>query len=170
MTRVETAEFRKFFGSIPTAVGVVTTVDRAGRPQGLTCNAFSAVSPAPPLLLVCVDRNSRTLPSLLARRAFVLHLLADDGEETARVFASGSDDKFSGLSWLPGEAVPGIPVLKKGVLAHAECTLERTVETGDHHLLIGRMKTVRVHPRRPVLYQRGSFRAWDGLAEEAVQA
>jgi len=170
MTRLDPAEFREFFGSIPTAVAVVTTVDPEGRPQGFTCNAFAAISPRPALLLISVDRTSRTLPSLLSRRSFVLHLLADDGEETAQVFASRAADKFAGLSWLPGEVSRDVPVLEKGVLAYAECTLDRTVEAGDHQLLIARVEAVRVHPRRPVLYQRGAFRAWDGLAEKAVQA
>ncbi|MCX4906896.1 flavin reductase family protein [Streptomyces sp. NBC_00878] len=170
MTRVDPAAFRGFFGSIPTAVAVVTTADADGRPQGFTCNAFSAVSPDPPLLLVCADRGSRTLPSLLLRRAFAVHLLADDGEPTARAFAGRAQDKFEGLRWLPGAAVPGVPILDQGVLAHAECSLLRAVEVADHTLLIGRMETARVRPRRPVLYQRGSFRAWGGLAEEVVQA
>ncbi|WP_043667125.1 flavin reductase family protein [Streptomyces xylophagus] len=170
MTRVEPADFREFFGSIPTAVAVVTTVDSHGRPQGFTCNAFAAVSPQPPLLLVCVDGRSRSLPSLLSWRAFVLHLLADDGEETARVFASRAVDKFVGLPWFPSEVVREVPVLDRGVLAYAECTLDRVVEAGDHHVLIGRMEAVHLHPRRPVLYQRGTFRSWGGTAEKTVQA
>ncbi|GAA1186361.1 hypothetical protein GCM10009654_49910 [Streptomyces hebeiensis] len=170
MTTVAPETFREFFGSIPTAVAVVTTTGRDGEPRGFTCNAFSAISPDPPLLLVCADRNSRTLPSLLLRRAFAVHLLADDGEEIARIFAGRSQDKFAGLDWLPGEAVRGVPILGSGVLAYAECTLLRAVEAGDHQLLIGRMEAARVLPRRPVLYQGGSFRAWDGLAGRGVQA
>ncbi|MEV7088433.1 flavin reductase family protein [Streptomyces sp. NPDC093085] len=164
MTTVAPDTFRAFFGSIPTAVAVVTTVGGDGKPRGFTCNAFSAISPDPPLLLVCADRNSRTLPALLRRRAFAVHLLADDGEPLARVFAGRSPDKFAGVEWLPGEAAHGVPILGRGVLAHAECSLLRSVPAGDHRLLIGRMETARVLPRRPVLYQGGAFRAWEGLA------
>lgn len=162
--------FRSFFGSIPSAVAVVTAVDGDGVPQGFTCNALCAVSVDPPLLLVCADERSRTLPVLLAAGGFAVHLLADDGEELARVFASRSERKFDGVAWTPSEVAGGAPLLGYGVLATAECTLARALEAGDHRVLLGRMERVRVHPRRPVLYQRGVFTAWDGAAEPAARA
>jgi 3-hydroxy-9,10-secoandrosta-1,3,5(10)-triene-9,17-dione monooxygenase reductase component len=150
-------------------VAVVTTVDPSGTPHGFTCNALSAVSPDPPLLLVCAAESSRTLPPLLATGAFVVHLLADDGEQVARTFASRSARKFDDLPWSPSEAAAGAPVLGKGVLAAAECTLVHAIGAGDHRILLGRMEQAQVRPRRPVLYQQGRFTAWDILAETAVQ-
>ncbi|WP_392668457.1 flavin reductase family protein [Streptomyces sp. LN785] len=101
-------EFRGFFGAIPAAVAVVTTVEAGDTPRGLTCSASSAVSAEPPLLLVCLDRHCRTVSALLSRRAFVLHLLAEDGADTARVFAGRSPDKFAQLPYPPGRP-PGCP-------------------------------------------------------------
>ncbi|GGT68488.1 hypothetical protein GCM10010272_09270 [Streptomyces lateritius] len=170
---VEPEAFRDFFGSVPTAVAVVTTVGADGRPLGFTCNAFSAVSLDPALLLVCVDERSRTLPALLGSEVFALHLLAaEGGEELARTFAGRSDRKFDGLAWRHGESVPGSPVLREGVLAHAECALESSVRAGDHRLLIGRMERVLVREEaRPLLYRRGAFTAWEApVAETAVEA
>ncbi|MDH6623537.1 flavin reductase (DIM6/NTAB) family NADH-FMN oxidoreductase RutF [Streptomyces sp. LBL] len=160
--------FRDFFGSVPTAVAVVTTVGPDGSPLGFTCNAFCAVSLDPALLLVSVDERSRTLPALLDSGIFALHLLAaEGGEELARTFAGRSDRKFDGVAWRRGESVPDCPVLLDGVLGHAECTLVRAVPAGDHQLLMGRMKQVRTHGKaRPLLYQRGAFAAWDTAVAE----
>ena len=63
--------------AFPTGVAVVTTLDAEGGPRGLTTNALCAVSAEPPLLLVCVDRESRTLPALLHSGRFVVNFLVD---------------------------------------------------------------------------------------------
>ncbi|MFD8571785.1 flavin reductase family protein [Streptomyces sp. NPDC059639] len=160
---------REFFGSVPSAVSVVTTADRDGTPHGFTCTALASVSLDPPLLMVCVDESSRTLPALLRSRAFAVHLLDDDGEGTARLFAGRAVRKFDGVAWTAGAALPQVPVLSDGVLAHAECTIEGAVRTGDHRLLVGRVATVRVGGGRSLLYQRGLFASWD-KAPAVVQA
>jgi flavin reductase (DIM6/NTAB) family NADH-FMN oxidoreductase RutF len=164
---VDAERFRALFGAFPTTVTVVTTLDEGGAPQGFTCSAVTAVSIEPPLLLVCVGRRARTLPGLLASGVFVVNVLADGGQETARVFASRSDRKFSRVRWLPSTAAGGAPLLLEGVLARAECAVVRTVEAGDHRIVMGRVDAVEVLPGRPVLYQQGNFGVWDG-PERAV--
>lgn len=159
--------FRGFFGSFPTAVSVVTALDERGEPRGFTCNAISAVSVEPPLLLVCVQRGSHTLPALRATGAFVVNVLADGGQDLAGVFASRSDRKFEGVRWRPSEVAGGAPVLRDGILGHAECTVVRTVEAGDHLIFIGQVEATDVFPRRPVLYHRGDFGFWDRADEHA---
>ncbi|MFE3644751.1 flavin reductase family protein [Streptomyces sp. NPDC059169] len=77
--------FRDFFGAVPTAVAVVTTVDHDDNPLGFTCGALCPVSLDPPLLPVSVDERSRTLPAVLDSGIFALRLLAaGGGEELAR--------------------------------------------------------------------------------------
>ncbi|MFE1172286.1 flavin reductase family protein [Streptomyces sp. NPDC058773] len=167
----DTDSFRSFFGSVPTAVAVVTAAAPDGTPQGFTCNSFTAVSDDPPLLLVCASRVSRTLPSVLASGGFVLHLLADGGQELGRVFAGQSARKFDGLVWRPSPSCTGAPLLDDDrILASAECTVVHTQNAGDHTVLVGRMEATRVHPRRPVLYQQGTFTPWQRSVEAAVQA
>lgn len=163
--------FRAFFGSVPTAVAVVTAATEEGQPQGFTCNSFTAVSAAPPLLLVCADQRSRTLPTMLSAGAFVIHLLADGGEELGRRFAGSGADKFVGLRWRPASTVGGAPVIEDdAVLAWAECTLTDAVRTGDHNILVGTMEAAMVRPRHPVLYQRGVFSPWHVPCEALPQA
>ncbi|MFI9721213.1 flavin reductase family protein [Streptomyces sp. NPDC052396] len=159
--------FRDFFGSFPTAVAVVTAVDADGRPRGMTCSALSAVSAEPPLLLVCLNRGSQTLEAIQTSGAFALNLLGADGEAPAKVFAGSSDDKFAGVRWRPAPQAGGAPVLLDVAYAHAECSVVRTVEAGDHLVVIGRMDACAVRAEPPVLHQRGSFWPW---APERVSA
>ncbi|PAU45696.1 flavin reductase family protein [Streptomyces albireticuli] len=163
---VDAARFRALFGSFPTAVTVVTATDANGRPRGLTCNAVSAVSVEPPLLLVCVHRNARTLAALRYSGAFVVNVLADGGQDTARVFADRSAHKFAGVEWVPSAHARGAPVLVDVALAHAECVVVRAVEAGDHWIFIGRVEHAESYPRPPVLYHRGAFTVWDAQARQ----
>jgi hypothetical protein len=48
------ADYRDALGSFATGVAVVTTLDEAGAPWGLTANSFTSVSLEPPLVSVCI--------------------------------------------------------------------------------------------------------------------
>ncbi|MFE9135496.1 flavin reductase family protein [Streptomyces sp. NPDC007355] len=158
---IDAQDFRRFFGSFPTAVSVVTTLDERGEPRGFTCSAVSEVSMEPPLLLICVGKGAHTLPALHSHGAFVVHVLAADGEELARTFASRSREKFADRDWRPSTAAGGAPVLREGVLGHAECTVTRAVDAGDHWIFLGRVDAAELHRERALLYHRGAFGFWE---------
>ncbi|WP_244900273.1 flavin reductase family protein [Streptomyces nanshensis] len=145
--------------AFPTGVGIVTTTDEEGRPAGLTTSALCSVSASPPMLLVCVGNQSRTLPHLLARRRFVVHVMAAGAGRAACVrFASKSWDKFAGLDWR--RTPSGLPLLERGVLAWAECVTAQEVATGDHTTLVGRYVAGEGAPegRHPLLYHQRDYR------------
>ena len=62
---IEKDFFRQVMGQFPTGVTVVTTAAAEGL-SGLTVNSFTSVSLEPPLVLICVDLKSHTLPFLRA--------------------------------------------------------------------------------------------------------
>jgi flavin-dependent trigonelline monooxygenase, reductase component len=155
---------RRLFGAIPAAVSIVTTVDSGGVPYGFTANTLSAVSLDPPLISVCVQKGSRTLKAIGASGAFAVNVLADGGQRAARLFASRAEHRFAKVRWSPSTVAGGAPLLEDVALAHAECVVERFIEAGDHWLVIGRLERVDVTARAPLLYQRGVFAAWSGLA------
>ncbi|MDH4177935.1 MAG: flavin reductase family protein [Thermoleophilia bacterium] len=128
-------DFLGIMSAFPTGVAIVTTLEPDGTPRGLTTNAVTSVSADPPILLVCVDRNSRTLPALTARKRFVVNFMRDDHEEICRLFASKADDKFAHVAWTPGR--DGVPVLHEGAIAHAECETLDELVIGDHVVVTG---------------------------------
>jgi len=150
-------EFFAIMSAFPTGVAVVTTLDEEGRPRGLTTNALCSVSAEPPLLLVCVDRASRTLPALLHSGRFVVNFLVERRDDLARLFASKADDKFDGVDWVPG--LGGIPCLRADSLAYAECVTEQQFEAGDHVILTGLVEAgMAPDPESvPILYFRRSY-------------
>ena len=154
---VECDEFFAIMSAFPTGVAVVTTLDADGEPRGLTTNALCSVSARPPLLLVCLDRESRTLPAVIHSERFVVNFLAEQRDELARVFASKADDKFDGVVWTPG--LGGMPCLRADSLAYAECAVEQRFEAGDHVIVTGLVEAgMAPDPESvPILYFRRSY-------------
>lgn len=143
--------------AFPTGVAIVTTLDEDGEPKGLTTNAICSVSADPPMLLVCVDKTSRTLAALRHARRFVVNFMSDGCADLCALFASKADDKFAAVAWEPG--LGGVPCLVEQALAIAECRTEQELEAGDHLVLTGVVEAGRPpDPERvPILYYRRSY-------------
>ncbi|HUQ17380.1 MAG TPA: flavin reductase family protein [Candidatus Saccharimonadales bacterium] len=152
--------YRAIAGAFPTGVTVVTTLDPDGRPRGLTSQAFIALSTEPPLMLVSVDRASRTLAALKETRSFVINFLKSGAEEVSTLFASKSDDKFKDLPWVPSGLANGAPILRDHIVAFAECLVEEVHEVGDHFMFIGRVIGGQSSDGVPLMYYRRTYAAW----------
>lgn len=149
------SDFRKAMGSFAAGVTVVTTCHE-GRLVGTTVSAFSSVSMEPPLVMVCLKRESRTLAALSQARAFCVNILASDQGDLAHRFArSGADDRFALTAVEAG--VCGAPLLA-GAVAAVECALHAVHDGGDHEILVGRVLRVVVDEAKvPLVYVRGGF-------------
>ena len=151
----EPADFRKAMGSFAAGVTVVT-VCHDGRLVGTTVSAFSSVSMDPPLVMVCLKRDSRTLAALSEVKAFCVNILAADQGDLAYRFAkSGADDRFALTAVEAG--VCGAPLLA-GCVAVVECELHAGHDGGDHEILVGRVLRVTAdETKTPLVYVRGGF-------------
>jgi flavin reductase (DIM6/NTAB) family NADH-FMN oxidoreductase RutF len=156
---VDEAQFLSVMASFPAGVAVVTSLDREERPVGLTISAFCSVSRTPPLILICVDKESATLPAIQHSRKFTVNFLSDDREDLARRFATKDPEKFADQAWRPSEALPGGgPVLHEDTVAYLVCTLFKEVEAGDHWVFIGEVVEANVEEEaRSLLYHRRNF-------------
>ena len=144
--------------SFPAGVVVVTANGADGRPRGLTVSAFCPVSLEPPLLLVCIDRSSNTLPAIQSSGGFTVNILAAGRQELARHMATKRDEKFDSVTWVAAGVPEGGPILIDDVAAHAVCTVERAVEAGDHWVFFGRvMAGGAVEGQIPLVYHRRAF-------------
>ncbi|MFI9320324.1 flavin reductase CtcQ [Kitasatospora aureofaciens] len=153
--------FLSIMGALPTGVTVVTTLGSDGEPYGLTCSAACSVSKAPPLLLVCINRDSRVLKALLERGEFAVNVLRGGGESTSARFAAPVDDRFRDVRWEPGSA-GGVPVMSADVVAHAECRVAAALDAGDHTIVIGAVVAGGPRPEvpSPLMYWRRSYARW----------
>jgi 3-hydroxy-9,10-secoandrosta-1,3,5(10)-triene-9,17-dione monooxygenase reductase component len=150
-------EFRQVLGHFCTGVTVITTHGPHG-PAGFACQAFAALSLAPPLVLFCPSRTSATWPVIERAGHFCANVLADGQQELARRFGTTGTDKFAGVPWSPS---PSGPILD-GALTWVECAVEAVHEAGDHFLVTGQVTALGPsRAGRPLLFYRGRYAATD---------
>jgi 3-hydroxy-9,10-secoandrosta-1,3,5(10)-triene-9,17-dione monooxygenase reductase component len=152
--------FRAISSSFPTGVVIVATLDDRGEPKGLTSQAYLGLSTDPPLMLLAIDRSSRTLPALRQHRAFVINFLKAGAEEIATLFASKSDAKFENVRWEPAAEAGGAPILRDVSLAYAVCMVSEIHDGGDHVIFIGSVEAGEVLGGTPLMYYKRSYAAW----------
>ncbi len=159
----ETLGFRGLMAGFPSGVAVVTTVDAAGRPLGLTCSSLCSVSLDPPLLLVCIGNSSRTLVALKALGLFAVNLLHQHGGHAARTFSSARGaDRFQSVGWRP-TARSKLPCLHEDAHSVAECQVRTTHVAGDHTIVVGELVSARhLSAVAPLLYGLREYAAWPG--------
>jgi flavin reductase (DIM6/NTAB) family NADH-FMN oxidoreductase RutF len=143
----------------PTGVAVVTAVDGAGNPHGMTCTSLASVTVDPPVLLNCLNVRSGTLAAIRASRSFAVNLLHSRGRSAAEAFSSAHGDRFASTAWQPSTVV-GAPWLTGDAFAVAECTVVATVPVGDHVVVFGRVVNIDGSPDMPLLYGLRRYATW----------
>jgi len=147
---------RDALGCFATGVTVVTCLDQAGEPVGLTANSFTSLSLDPPLLLVCVAKGTASAGPLTKARHFAVNVLQTQQQPASITFSTRVEDRFGCTPWALGEH--GVPVLRDS-LSVFECAHHAVHDGGDHFILVGEVKKATFEPGLdPLLYFRGSYR------------
>lgn len=146
-------QFRQLMGAFPTGVTVVTTLDAAGEPIGMTVSSVSAVSLVPPLISICVHHDARMHDLLPRHHPFCLNVLAADQQALSTQFA---------IATVPFEDVPhvldqhGIPLIE-GAAAHIRCRVCDTYVAGDHTVFFGLVEDGGVAELPPLIHHRSGY-------------
>ncbi|MEU9118462.1 flavin reductase family protein [Streptomyces sp. NPDC048506] len=159
---------RAMMSGFPTGVAVLTTVDHAGTPRGMTISSVCSVSLDPPTLLVCLRIGSPTLETALDTGRFAVNLLHGAARPVAELFASGAPDRFDRVRWQHDADDPYAagPHLFHDAHAIADCRVSDRHRSGDHLVVFGGILRVTPYPgRQPLVYGRREYRAWPVGAE-----
>lgn len=135
---IEKELFRQVMGRFATGVTVVTTSSNDVL-VGLTVNSFCSVSLNPPLVLVCIDHNSGTLPFLRESKIFAVNMLTKHQEQWSRGFATNSPERFEHFCHAPYHtAATGAPIIND-VLAFVDARIVAEYPGGDHVIFLGQV-------------------------------
>ena len=151
----EDRALRDAFGRFATGVAFVTT-EVGGTPLGLIVSSFAAVSLDPPLVSFCAARDSLTWRRMRTAKRFEVHVLAAGHGEFARRAAEPGADRF---------AEP-----LRDPLAVIECDLEAEHPGGDHSIVVGRVRDVRIRrDGEPLVYFAGGFGGFEATSVEPME-
>jgi len=146
---------RDALARLPAGVVLVSTRGGGGF-RGLTVTSFTAVSLAPPLVLVCLDRLAATRDAVLEHGAFTASLLARGQQFLADRFsgqAPAADPTWREVPHRLGEN--GLPIVA-GAVAWIECGVRSSHEGGDHDIVVGAVTAVGSGGGEPLVHwERG---------------
>jgi flavin reductase (DIM6/NTAB) family NADH-FMN oxidoreductase RutF len=149
----ENEDLRQVMRNWASGVTVVTAKD-GDQFHGMTVSAFTSISLQPPLVLVSLEKTSRTHAMVQNSNHFGVTILADDQKDISDRFAGRipamDGNRFLGLAI--ETLTSGVPFIVGG-LAYLDCHIVLTYDTRLHTLFIGEVDTLcSARSGKPLLY------------------
>ena len=149
--------FLAAFSLHPAGVAVVTGLLDDGTPVGFTATSLASFSAAPPRATVNIAQHASSYPALALGKSVLLHFLAGNQVDVARIMAGDASHRFDGNHWAPG--VNGLPQLT-GVRATLHATVVAVTEVGDNATIVLEIVDGETHPDcAPLVYVERRFHA-----------
>lgn len=137
----------------------VVTTNSNGQRMALTVSSFLSVSADPPLISVCINRDSRMYSAMTNSGVFGVHMLAADQAHISDCFAgrpkTGQPYDFSCVEWV--NQGDGQEPVMSGVSMSAECSIVSATDAGTHRLFIATVNSLTTNEKRPLLYWNGLY-------------
>ena len=141
---IEKGFFRQVMGQFATGVTVVTTCGQ-GKPAGITVNAFCSVSLDPPLVLVCIDLISHTLPFIRESGSFAVNILTNEQERLSHCFAGSTQERYEHFCHTDFHtAATGAPIIDDS-LAFIDARVVAEHPGGDHVIFLGQVEAMGIN-------------------------
>ena len=106
---------------------------------GATVTWVSQASFEPPMIVVCIKRESGSYKVVKKRGEFLLHLLGKDQKELAESFFKQTTLENGLINKQEYQLQDDLPLLK-AVPAYLKCKVLEILETGDHPLFLAEVK------------------------------
>ncbi len=152
-------------------VTVVATGDGV-RCWGMTVSSFTSVSLEPPLILVCLAKNTQTCRMILEREVFSVSLLGAYQAQLSSQFAGFTDlppgkDRFSGIEVFTARTEA--PILREA-LAWLDCRLYQCYDGVSHQIIVGEVVAAgqQSEPGQPLVYHNRGY--WKLMTQDAAQS
>ena len=139
---IDQLNFREGMSRLVGAVTVITTDGPAGA-GGFTASAVCSVTDDPPMLVVCMNRNSRQHAVFSTNGVLCVNVLTAHQENISRTFAGAAtvQERFQVDRWSVLET--GAPVLQNA-LVNFDTRIVQTIEAGTHSIFLCSIVTVRM--------------------------
>jgi flavin reductase (DIM6/NTAB) family NADH-FMN oxidoreductase RutF len=132
----------------------------------MTVSSFASLSLTPPLVMICLERTTRTYGMVVASDIFGVTILGSGQREISERFAGRipeDGDRFAGLQ--TETLVTGSPFISGGI-AFLDCRVVAQHEAGTNTFFIGEVVAAQARPAAdgipPLLYFNRDYRGLEG--------
>lgn len=130
--------------------------------HGMTVSSFTSLSLEPPLVMVSLERTTRTHDIVDAAGAFGVTVLAENQQEISNRFANVATElggRFEGIDTFT--LATGAPLIEGG-LSFVDCRVIDRLDAGTHTVFVGEVVAVREGPLLPpLIYFNQAYRNLD---------
>lgn len=155
---VDRSTFRSALGRFASSVNVISMRDEDGVPLGMTATAFSSVSDDPQLILICVNRATRTYAHIARSGKFGVNILGSAARAISDHCARPGSDKGLRSEWLAAATRWESPALRDA-LAFLDCDVDSDTHAGTHAILVGRVTGIGLAAHGdPLIYFGGRYK------------
>ncbi len=143
-------------------VGLITSNGSFGH-NIMACEWTNIFSFEPAMISLGIRPHKATAQNIHATKAFGVNICAQDQNLISSVagnYTGKEIDKIAlleslGYSFYQAESANLLMV--QGASLNAECELVKTVDLGDHPLLIGKIKVITASEKQPLVYFQGRY-------------
>jgi flavin reductase (DIM6/NTAB) family NADH-FMN oxidoreductase RutF len=146
-------EFREVISHFASGVTVITARSDSQN-YGTTASAVTSLSLEPPMLLICMNKQSETGRAVAAAGHFAVNILGADQIDLAERFARKGGDKFEGVATTPGQW--GEPLFDEAV-ATLECRVTEQMTAATHYVFFAEVISASARGGAPLAYFKGQF-------------
>lgn len=137
MARVD-VDIRELLSHYATGVVVVTTL-LDGDDHAMTANSFTSVSLDPPLVLFCVQKDSRFHAAISQASAWVVNIASSEQAPAARWFAERGRPLTGQMDVVEHHRDDDGIARLNGSIGYLTCHTEAVYPGGDHSIVVGRV-------------------------------
>lgn len=151
-------EFRAALGRLAGGVVVLSTRSR-GHDHAMTATAITSVSLDPPLVLSCIETDSRFYYAILESGMWGISILDATHQPYAEWLATPGRPLISQLDQVPHHRGESGVIWIDGSLATLECTTVAVHPAGDHSIIVGEVQSLHVsdEPGAALVYYRSRY-------------
>ena len=157
--------FKRGFRRLASGVSCITTRWQ-DQPLGFLATSVSALSVAPPTLIVCVNRDVSSHDSLHQAGILCVNVLGQNEKQVAALFSDKDkrDMRFADLNWQTLKT--GAPALSTSLVAF-DCEIDTSIPYATHTIFVCRIVDAFINEDpvvSPLLYFEGGYRELSGFA------
>ena len=153
MKKINTNFYKTLMGNFATGVTIVS-INHNNNYIGKTVNSFSSLSLKPPLVLFSLDKKSSSLKNYLSSKYIGINILSKKQKKLSQYFSSNSPTWNIEKNFLSKNNTP----LIKGSLVNLDCKKIKTINMGDHVILICEILTAKTSNRiKPLIYFKSKY-------------
>jgi flavin reductase (DIM6/NTAB) family NADH-FMN oxidoreductase RutF len=139
----------------------IVSVSYQGVVHGMTVNSFTSLSLEPPLVMISLEKVTRTHGLVASAGSFGVSILSQEQRELSDRFAgreSETSDRFDGVETFTMESAS--PLLSQA-LAFFDCRVSATYDAGTHTLFVGEVLATGLpgeNSKQPLAYFNRNYR------------